>query len=188
MQLYNRTFVVSTAKSFPFMPNGAGLCLLCKMEILMKDREMKVIRNCEFGQRRIIHCSFLTKLSDLEQWFFYTGMVQEDLSLKLFYNIPVHMLSNLKKVSPPLHWQKEWKTHCPTGQQKSLVHLEKWVIIYFNGKTPKVTYSKAHSKKSVFPGKNHISKEDRFEYASLIFMFLSIQILFQRIKNTVSSG
>lgn len=67
MELYNRTFVVSTAKSFPFMPNGVGLYLLCKMEILMKDGEMRVIRNCEFGQRRLIHCSFLIKLSDLEQ-------------------------------------------------------------------------------------------------------------------------
>lgn len=52
----------------------------------MKDGEIKVIRNCEFGQRQILHYSFPIKLSNPESDF----MVQEDLSLKLCYNVLIH--------------------------------------------------------------------------------------------------
>lgn len=69
-QLYNGTYVVAIAKSFAIVQREAGLCLLCKMEILIKDWEIDMIRNGEFGQRRILYCSFLIKLSHQEQRFY----------------------------------------------------------------------------------------------------------------------
>lgn len=61
MQLYNGTYVVAIAKSL------APVQRECKMDIVVKDREIDVIRNGDFGQRRSLHHSFLIKLSGWQQ-------------------------------------------------------------------------------------------------------------------------